>query len=639
MRETQFISQNQENWREFEEELRKKEKDPDKLSRLFTEITDDLSYSRSFYSNRSVRYYLNSLAQRLYLDIYKNKKRNRSAFLNFWIEELPAIIYHSRFDFLISFLLFLVSVAIGVFCAMEDPNFVNTILGEQYVEMTLENIDKGDPLAVYKDSEELGMSLRITLNNLIVAFRTFVLGVLLGLGTIASMLYNGIMIGCFHYFLIEHGVVKEAFLTVWQHGTLEISAIIIAGAAGIVIGRGWFFPGTYSRIQSFKYSAVRGMKIFIGIAPIIILAGFIEGFITRHTEFPDIVRIMVIVVSLIIILGYYVIIPFLTPDEAKRKYEFEGVDNNFENFKFQPQKVLTTGEIFTSTFQVFKKVVQALLKPLIISSIIYGVIIFFFGSYIGIDLNDLSSQINSSKFAGQLPTMFLTGIVNLALSLGNFFNYHSQSLLIVLNTIILSFTSFLTLRQLRRYFVREQIRKEDNKASAIKEYSFHLITIAAFNAIFFSPIGIIIPLVILLLPIILLTASVISLENENPIRSLSLSFSYAKGLTSRFVGIYISLILFGAFSFFLVSSPFTYVIMEFFNWNLSFEAELKQELFKTSIVITSILGLNLTFSFLLTGFTSLFFTLKEVHSANGIKSSINKIGSKSTIYGMARENS
>ncbi len=84
MRESSFIEQNKEKWKTFEEVLESKEKDPDQLNDLFIQVTDDLSFSRTFYPNRLVRSYLNGMAQKVYLSIYKTKRSRRSRFLEFW---------------------------------------------------------------------------------------------------------------------------------------------------------------------------------------------------------------------------------------------------------------------------------------------------------------------------------------------------------------------------------------------------------------------------------------------------------------------------------------------------------------------------------------------------------------------------
>jgi uncharacterized membrane protein SpoIIM required for sporulation len=98
-------------------------------------------------------------------------------------------------------------------------------------------------------------------------------------------------------------------LAVWLHGTLEIWAIIVAGAAGIALGNGWLFPGTYTRLTSFKHGAKKGLKIVIGTVPIFIMAGFIEGFLTRHTWLPDLLRLSVILLSIAFIVFYYIYLP------------------------------------------------------------------------------------------------------------------------------------------------------------------------------------------------------------------------------------------------------------------------------------------------------------------------------------------
>src|SRR5688500_14606754 len=172
MKETRFIAQNKEKWQESEDLLQESEKDPEKLSNLFTQVIDDLSYSRTYYPNRSVRVYLNRIAREYFSIIYSHHRTNKSAFSHFWLDELPQIVYHSRKPLLISLVIFVFSAAIGIFSSVKDPQFTSTILGESYVSMTKANIEKGDPMAVYKEAHQVQMFLGITFNNLMVAFRT-----------------------------------------------------------------------------------------------------------------------------------------------------------------------------------------------------------------------------------------------------------------------------------------------------------------------------------------------------------------------------------------------------------------------------------------------------------------------------------
>jgi uncharacterized membrane protein SpoIIM required for sporulation len=354
VKETHFIRQNKEKWSRFEEVLKSKKGDPDELNDLFVQVTDDLSYARTFYPNRSVRVYLNGLAQRIFLFVYKNKKENWSKIKGFWANELPAVAWHSRKDMLLAIAVFLFCLAVGAFSTAMDPDFPRTILGDQYVDMTIKNIKNGDPMAVYKGENPITMFLGITINNLRVSLLAFAFGAFFGIGTLSVLMYNGVMVGAFQYFFFQQqqlleakGLFWESFLTIWIHGTIEISCIVLAGAAGLALGRALVFPGTYSRINSFLIAARRGLKLLVGIAPLIVLAGFFEGFLTRFTETPNIIRALFILVCFAFMVYYFVVLPWqrhraglvpplkapkLPPDKLERP-DFERIKNNGELFQ------------------------------------------------------------------------------------------------------------------------------------------------------------------------------------------------------------------------------------------------------------------------------------------------------------------
>jgi uncharacterized membrane protein SpoIIM required for sporulation len=122
---------------------------------------------------------------------------------------------------------------------------------------------------------------------------------------------NGVMLGTFQTFLAEQGFLLDAFATIWIHGTYEIFAITVAGGAGIVIGNSIVFPKSFSRIESFRRGALRGSKMVTGLIPVFILAGFLEGFVTRYTHAPYFVRFTIIILSLISIIYYFYLYPIL----------------------------------------------------------------------------------------------------------------------------------------------------------------------------------------------------------------------------------------------------------------------------------------------------------------------------------------
>lgn len=311
MREPAFIKKNKDKWQRFEALLHKKDEPatPDEQAALFIQITDDLSYAKTFYPKSHITQYLNDLAAKVHQSIYRNKKEEGSRIVRFWKYELPLIMYEVRHKLLYAFLIFSIAVAIGAISSANDNTFVRLILGDGYVNMTLENIEKGDPMGVYKHMGQMDMWIMIAWNNVRVSFFAFIFGVFISLGTGMVLLQNGIMLGAFQYFFYQKGLFLTSFLTIWIHGTLEISAIVIAGCAGFVMGNSILFPRTYSRRESFRMGAKKGLKIIVGLIPIFILAAFFEGFITRLTEMPDVLKWVIILASLAFVIWYFVIYP------------------------------------------------------------------------------------------------------------------------------------------------------------------------------------------------------------------------------------------------------------------------------------------------------------------------------------------
>ena len=353
MRETEFINRNREKWERYEQSLQESDADPERLHQLFVQTTDDLSISRTFYPSRSVRVYLNGLAQRTFLEIYRGRRGGAHRLLSFWTDSLPRTVFERRRPMFVALLVFVLSMGIGVLSYRIDPIFAETILGADYVEMTEANIESGDPMAVYKSRDAFGMSLHITLNNILVAFLTFIAGAFFCVGTIVLLVRNGVMVGVFQYFFFDRGefsalplppaldwavaglsrlltaggsgleqvlasviylasdegVFRESLLTIWIHGALEISSIAIAGGAGLTLGSGLLFPGTLSRLQAFGRSARAGLKIMLGTVPLFVVAGFLEGYVTRQTQLPEWLRLLFILLCFAFILWYYVIYP------------------------------------------------------------------------------------------------------------------------------------------------------------------------------------------------------------------------------------------------------------------------------------------------------------------------------------------
>ena len=306
MREAVFLRQNQARWQQYEQ---RPAAGPDELATRFVALTDDLAYAQTFYPASPTTAYLNTLTGQLHQRLYANKREGHGRFARFWALELPLVVARHHRTLAVTALLFLVFTGLGALSAAYDDSFVRVVLGDTYVNQTIENIRKGDPMAVYKQEGETLMFLGITANNVFVALRIFVLGVTLGIGTLVQMFRTGLLLGSFQYFFYHYHVLRASVLTIWIHGTLEISAVVVAGASGFVLAKGLLFPGTYGRAEAFRQSARDGLKMAIGLVPIFVVAGFLEGFVTRHTEMPVAASLAIIGGSAAFIGWYFIWYP------------------------------------------------------------------------------------------------------------------------------------------------------------------------------------------------------------------------------------------------------------------------------------------------------------------------------------------
>jgi uncharacterized membrane protein SpoIIM required for sporulation len=380
LKETSFIEQNKEKWNRFEQLYESQSHDPEELSDLYMDITDDLSYAQTFYRRRTVRVYLNQLAQKVYTGVHKQKGESFRKFLTVWKTSLPLEIYRARKSLLVALVSFLVYTLIGVLSTRINPDFTRLVLGDGYVELTNQNIADGNPLAIYGMAEsQLQMFMDITTNNMKVAFLTFFLGFFFTLGTHLVIFYNGVMLGTFQYFFHTKGLLITSFLGIWIHGAFEISAIVLAAGAGITAGNGWLFPKSYTRLQSLQLSTKRGLKIMMSLVPFIIAAGFLESYVTHNYQtLPDWSKWTLILLSFAIILAYYVFYPQYVARKHPELVHEEQVGNFKPKTTFNFAKIRSFGEMMADSFRMYRlqfgkfmRVIMLVVFPLIVAIVAF----------------------------------------------------------------------------------------------------------------------------------------------------------------------------------------------------------------------------------------------------------------------------
>lgn len=626
MRETHFIKQNKDKWAKFERNLGQGNANPDELSDLFVEITDDLSYSRTFYPNRSVRVYLNNIAQKVFYSVYKNKKGRLFKFVDFWKETVPQIIYESRNSFWLALAIFLGAAFIGVFSSYMDADFPRVILGDEYIDMTLDNIDNGTPMAVYQDPNQRQMFFRIAQNNLMVATLCFMVGLFFGVGTIFVLIQNGIMLGAFQYLFIREGVYMQSIFTIWMHGAIEISCIVIAGAAGITLGSGLVFPKTLSRLQSLQLSARRGLLIMLTILPLIVLAAFIEGFITRYTEASYLLRGVVIFGSFAFVLAYYVVYPWRKAKKGFTSFLEDVKLPPAQNSSIKYNQIKNSAQIFSDAFIFYRQLLKPTALIALLLSIIYTIVLLWNGDDYSFQTITGIEQFLDNPW--MLPAYTIQNVAQVLL-IGEI------TLPWWLNFITSSIMAYLVL-----FWVQKDANKGKentyNVAFFAKTISATLVCMLAVHWILLAVEGWLFLLVVFVVPLILMSLVAVFNENINLISAIGRSLNLLSGNWIVMMGAYLVITLMCLIFLFMITAPiagfYLGVIVNAFPVT---DFGLMRQGFYI-FLYAYMLSFLFPLVFVVMGIG--FFSFRETKEATDLLEQIPKVGIRKVAYGMEREN-
>jgi uncharacterized membrane protein SpoIIM required for sporulation len=306
LREALFIKKNRDRWLKNQH---LPAHDADEMAKDFTQLVDDLAYAKTFYPASKVTQFINSEASKIYLNIYKNRKEESNRLVTFWKYDLPLTIRKHHGTVLFSFIIFVVFFAVGFFVSMQDESMARSFFGDGYVDQTQQNIDKGNPFGIYEHGNPILSWLGIMINNISFSLKMFASGIFCGIPCLYDLVKTAVMVGIFDELFASKGLGIDFWLVVFVHGTLELTAIIIAGAAGLVLGKSFLFPGTIKRLDAFKQGAKDGVKIMIGLIPVFALAAFFEGLITRLYNDLSILTTIIVSMSVLFVIWYFIIYP------------------------------------------------------------------------------------------------------------------------------------------------------------------------------------------------------------------------------------------------------------------------------------------------------------------------------------------
>jgi uncharacterized membrane protein SpoIIM required for sporulation len=252
------------------------------LGLLYRQAAADLSTLREDASGRSYARSLNLLLSRAHNTIYSGQKSSPRGIIHFYRFTWPRVFRRNLRLINAALLLFVLGGVAGLLLSITRPDFMRLFLGPQMIEtierhkMWTESVVAVKPLA----------SSFIMTNNMSVTFMAFAWGISFGFGTVYMMVFNGVLMGVIGAACWIGSMSLSLWSFVAPHGVLELPAIFIGGGAGLRIAQGMLFPGMLPRGQSIARAGGEAVRLLLGVIPILILAGTLEGFVSPSPSIP-----------------------------------------------------------------------------------------------------------------------------------------------------------------------------------------------------------------------------------------------------------------------------------------------------------------------------------------------------------------
>ena len=290
-----FITQRKSAWQRLEDllklldtaSLRRLQRDEVReLGRIYRRTASDLAIARAESRDPRLVNYLNSLVIRAHGRIYRADAHGSKRIRHFFARELPQTFRRTWRYTLLSFSVFTIFAIFGFLGTHYDPEFselvgVNPAFRELYIET------KTPWWESLNESNQEGAS-KIMTNNIQVTIYTFAFGATCGIGTLFFLAFNGANLASVIALTYRAGFGNDLLTFVAAHGVIELSCIFIAGGAGLLIGSAILMPGNLSRADALRTRGMEAVRLMMGVAVLLVLAGTIEGFISPAPMDPRI---------------------------------------------------------------------------------------------------------------------------------------------------------------------------------------------------------------------------------------------------------------------------------------------------------------------------------------------------------------
>lgn len=302
MNRERFIRDRRQDWQQFESLVARMKTtrqskwangDVTALSRLYRSICYDLSLVQSREWGARLEQYLNDLVAQGHNCLYRSPPQSVRSVWDFFSLGFPQLLRRRYKPFLLALALFLVPLLASVWVGYARPELAELVAGKEQIDQAIESYSKD--MYTSADSRYSGERSRMfgfyVNNNTGIAFKAFAMGVLVGIGTCYVLITNGISIGIIKGAILAEGdpTADNFFSFIISHGAFELTAIVIAGAGGLVLAQGILMPGQRTRGDSLRFHGTEALKLALGAGGMLFVAAMLEGYFSP-LPIPSIIK-------------------------------------------------------------------------------------------------------------------------------------------------------------------------------------------------------------------------------------------------------------------------------------------------------------------------------------------------------------
>ena len=270
------------------------------LGELYRATTSDLAIAQRDFPQHELARLLNQLVARVHPVIYQGEPAALRQLKQFYMRDFPRLFREMWPFMLASALLFYGPAVLYYIAVLIEPSLAELFLGPVVIAYAKDGTQWWKDLNA---ANQVGASTIMT-HNLRISFLAFAAGMTFGLLTVYVLIVNGLAIGGVFAIMQTYGHAGELGEFVIGHGVLELNEIMMAGASGLMLGYAMLRPGLLSRGNAIAQAAQKAVRLLLGSAPLLVIAGLIEGFISPSDTIPFAVKAAIGIGSGVLLYAY-----------------------------------------------------------------------------------------------------------------------------------------------------------------------------------------------------------------------------------------------------------------------------------------------------------------------------------------------